>query len=201
MYADADPFTMQRMLTEPINVMAPRRRVCPKPLGQQISESINSFTDTISQAWREAEQSNKEYWAKKAEEVASQPTPSSPSGDFTPETPTDLPEELEAPPVPAPSASGQKFQVGTPKVGQSSGNPRTTAQQAPEPAPPQTKPEAPPPSDPQPMRPSTAEVSSPRKIDAPVPDATAPASGATSPVSRCSCTPPHAHGSIIRQRY
>lgn len=163
--------------------MAPRRRVCPKPLGQQISEGISNFTDSISQAWREAEQSNKEFWAQKAEEVASQSSPVVSSGDFAPETATDLPEEVEVPSFPPSSASVPKVQPGTPKPDQPPAFPRTTVQPS-DPSPPQlpttpkqrldslpqSKQDILSQSKPEPVQPSVSEFAAPKKVDIPVPD-------------------------------
>ena len=188
MYADADPFSIQRMLNEPVNVMAPRRRVCPKPLGQQISETVNNFTDAVSSAWREAEQSNKEYWTQKAEELSSQSGSADPSVAVTTGKQADLPKGLEPSPI---SPSVPKVQPYTQTTQQSEAMPKTESTPpanppaSPQPAPtqqpmdqlPQVKQDVPPPPK-QDMLPQTRlEMPTAKKPDLPVPDAVEPAGG------------------------
>jgi hypothetical protein len=63
--AEPEVFSLTRMLTEPVNVLTRKRRVCPKPIGQQINEQVSALQRRIEQSWKDAEASNTEYWRSK----------------------------------------------------------------------------------------------------------------------------------------
>ena len=69
--AEAEGASLQQMLTEPVNVLSSKRRVCPKPLGQQISDQLTQLQDKIGSAWSDAEKNNKDYWSQKNASAAS----------------------------------------------------------------------------------------------------------------------------------
>jgi hypothetical protein len=79
--AEPESFNLAQMLSDPVKVLTPKRRVCPKPLGQQLSEALDSVQKRVADAWREAETSNKDYWSKQIEDRGAFRTPgASPSG-------------------------------------------------------------------------------------------------------------------------
>ena len=101
--AEADA-SLQQMLTEPVNMLSNKRRVCPKPLGQQISDQLTQLQDRIGSAWSEAEKNNQEYWSQKSASTAQASAPQSAPPASTPKpSVAQVPGQSPSPPTPPPA--------------------------------------------------------------------------------------------------
>lgn len=149
--ADADVVSLQRMLTEPVNVFTNKRRVCPKPLGQQISDQLSLLQDRIGSAWSDAEKNNQEYWNQKAsaaEASSSAPATSSPSTSF-PNAPKPSVPQLSGQSSPLDSVAKSRSTPPDPQppmksILPSQPTPKASAQAADAPTPATTAPDPPP---------------------------------------------------------